>query len=209
MPLFGQRVSMLEVQNRALIKTARERADRIERLEHELQNERERQRRPQERVPQLQEKQEGGGRIDRLERELQQLDRELARLKAENDRLKAEREFFSKTVLTLEEQNRELTESATKYSLWGQKVERELTEAVAKHEKVERELTEVATQYSLRSQKLERELTEAVAKHQKVERELTEAATKYSLWGQKLERELNRIDPVGAPRRQFGAKGEE
>jgi chromosome segregation ATPase len=195
MPLFGQRVSMLEVQNRALIKTARERADRIERLEHELQNERERQRRPQERVPQLQEKQEGGGRIDRLERELQQLDRELARLKAENDRLKAEREFFSKTVLTLEEQNRELTESATKYSLWGQKVERELTEA--------------ATQYSLRSQKVERELTEAVAKHEKVERELTKSATKYSLCGQKLDRELNRIDPVGAPRRQFGAKGEE
>jgi hypothetical protein len=32
MALFGKRVSMLEVQNRALIKTARERADRIEEL---------------------------------------------------------------------------------------------------------------------------------------------------------------------------------
>ena len=69
----------------------------------------------------------------------------------------------------------------------------------------EHELTEaVATRHTV-----ERELTEAVAKHQKVERELTEAATKYSLWGQKLERELNRIDPDGAPRRRFGAKGEE
>jgi hypothetical protein len=88
MPLFGERRSMLEVQNRALIKTARERAERIEQLEREL--------------------------------------REVERLKAENDRLKAEREFFSKRVLTLEEQTRVLTESATKYSLWGQKLEREL-----------------------------------------------------------------------------------
>jgi hypothetical protein len=53
------------------------------------------------------------------------------------------------------------------------------------------------------------ELTEAVTKHQKLERELTETATRYSLWGQKLERELNRIDPQGAPSRQFGAQGEE
>jgi hypothetical protein len=88
MPLFSGRRSMLEVQNRALIKTARERAERIEQLERELQ--------------------------------------EVERLKAENDRLKAEREFFSKRVLTLEEQTRELTESATRYSLWGQKLEREL-----------------------------------------------------------------------------------
>jgi hypothetical protein len=88
MPLFGEYRSMLEVQNRALIKPARERAERIEQLEREL--------------------------------------RELDRLKAENDRLKAEREFFSTRVLTLEEQTRVLTESATKYSLWGQKLEREL-----------------------------------------------------------------------------------
>jgi hypothetical protein len=88
MPLFGERRSMLEVQNRALIKTARERAERIEQLEREL--------------------------------------RQVERLKAENDRLKAEREFFSKRVLTLEKQTRELTESATEYSLWGQKLEREL-----------------------------------------------------------------------------------
>ena len=59
------------------------------------------------------------------------------------------------------------------------------------------------------SRRSERELTEAVATRHTVERELTEAATKYSLWGQTLERELNRIDPDGAPRRRFGAKGEE
>ena len=59
MPLFGQRVSMLEVQNRALIKMARARADRIEQLEHELQNERERQRRPQETAPSCRKKNKG------------------------------------------------------------------------------------------------------------------------------------------------------
>jgi hypothetical protein len=37
MALFGGRASMLEVQNRALIKTARERAERISNLERELQ----------------------------------------------------------------------------------------------------------------------------------------------------------------------------
>ena len=78
MALFGKRVSMLEVQNRALIKTARERADRIEELEHELQTERERQRRPQETASRLPPEQGSGERIDRHERELQQLDRELA-----------------------------------------------------------------------------------------------------------------------------------
>jgi chromosome segregation ATPase len=140
---------------------------------------------------------------------LQQLDRELARLKAENDQLKGEREFLSTTVLTLEKQNRELTEAATQYSLRSQNLECELTGAVATRQKVERELTEAATKYSLWGQKLERELTEAVAKHQRMERELTEAATKYSLWGQKLELDLNRIDPDGAPRRRFGAKGDE
>lgn len=36
MPLFGERRSMLEVQNRALVKTARERSERIEQLEREL-----------------------------------------------------------------------------------------------------------------------------------------------------------------------------
>jgi hypothetical protein len=47
-------------------------------------------------------------------------------------------------VEELEEQSRALTESATKYSLLGQKLERELAEA--------------ATKYSLWGQKLEREL---------------------------------------------------
>jgi septal ring factor EnvC (AmiA/AmiB activator) len=77
---------MLEVQNRALIKTARERAERM----------------------------------DQLERELQQVNREI-------ERLQAECKFYSKKVAELEEQNRQLTESATKYSLWGQKLERELS----------------------------------------------------------------------------------
>jgi chromosome segregation ATPase len=85
MALFSERASMLEVQNRALIKTAGERAQRISDLKRELQ------------------------------RALQEV-----------ERLKAEHEFYHSRVLTLERDNRELTEAATKYSLWGQKLEREL-----------------------------------------------------------------------------------
>src|SRR5258708_7001195 len=92
MTLFSGRASMLEVQNRELMKAARERAEQI----------------------------------GKLERELQQAARERAEQIEEVERLKMEREFYSKRVLALEEHNRELTEAATKYSLWGQKLEREL-----------------------------------------------------------------------------------
>jgi hypothetical protein len=44
----------------------------------------------------------------------------------EIERLTLERDLYSKTVLTLEDHNRKLTEAATQYSLWGQKLEREL-----------------------------------------------------------------------------------
>src|SRR6266404_2636875 len=120
MVLFKRRSSLLEVQNRALIETARGRAERIDQLERELQTARER-----------------AERIDQLERDLQQASHEV-------ERLTLERDFYSKRVLELEEQNRQLTEAATNYSLQGQKLERELTEA--------------ATRYSLWGQKLESEL---------------------------------------------------
>jgi chromosome segregation ATPase len=194
MPFFSKRVSMLEVQNRALIKTAGERAERIDKLEHELRHERERQQAARESAEdigrlerELQQARESAENIGRLERELQQarervqhidsLECELEQVSRELERLKTEREFYFKRVEDLEEHNRALTDSATKYSML--------------------------------SQKLERELAEASIKYQKLERELTEAATKYSLWGQKLERELARIDPNGAPRRRFGAQCED
>jgi prefoldin subunit 5 len=101
---------MLEVQNRALIKAARERAERIDKLEHELQ----------------QAARERAEQIGKLERELQQAARERAEQIEGVERLKMEREFYSKRVLALEEHNRELTDAATKYSLWGQKLEREV-----------------------------------------------------------------------------------
>ena len=85
MAFLSGRTSMLEVQNRALIKTAGERAQRISELEGELQ-----------------------------------------RAVQEVERLKSEREFYYKRALALEQDNRVLTEAATKYSLWGQKLEREL-----------------------------------------------------------------------------------
>jgi len=85
MAWFSERASMLEVQNRALLKSAGERTQRITELECELEW-----------------------------------------LKAEADRLKAERESYYNRVLALEQDNRVLTEAATNYSLWGQKLEREL-----------------------------------------------------------------------------------
>jgi predicted nucleic acid-binding Zn-ribbon protein len=119
MALFKERASMLEVQNRALIKTARERAERIDKLERELQTALERTERLDKLEPQLQAAGEMVERIDKLERELQQAGQEV-------ERLKAEREAYSKRVLELEKHHRVLTEAATKYSLWGQKLEREL-----------------------------------------------------------------------------------
>jgi chromosome segregation ATPase len=103
MPLFGGRASMLEVQNQALIKTAKERAQRIEELECELQTLRE-----------------------TVEHQTDKLRRELQQARSEVERLTLERDFYSKRALALEQHNREVTEAATKYSLWGQRLEREL-----------------------------------------------------------------------------------
>jgi chromosome segregation ATPase len=116
MPLFSERVSMLEVQNSALKKTARERAERIAELERELQRRGE--------LPQ-----DTHEHINRLQRELEQarrLEGELQQMTRELERVKAEREFYCKRVDELEEHNRVLTEAATKYSLWGQKLFSEL-----------------------------------------------------------------------------------
>jgi len=99
MALFSGRTSMLEVQNRALIKTAGERAQRISELERKLE--------------------QAGEALEWVKAEVE-------RLKAEVERLKVEREFYHDRVLALEQHNREVTESATQYSLWGQSLEREL-----------------------------------------------------------------------------------
>jgi uncharacterized coiled-coil DUF342 family protein len=99
MAFFSGRASMLEVQNRALIKSAGERAQRISELEGELQQ---------------------------AEQMSKRLEAELERLKAEAERLKAEREHYHNRVLALDQHNREVTEAATQYSLWGQSLEREL-----------------------------------------------------------------------------------
>jgi chromosome segregation ATPase len=188
MGLFSGRASMLEVQNRALIKTAGDRAQRISELERDLQR--------------------AAQEVERLKAEMQQL-------QAEMQRLRSEREFYYNRVLELEQHNREVTESATKYSLWGQSLERELAKidpAGARSRGFgERELDE-------RQSKTEGESLNAELERVKSEREfyysrflaleqynhvLTETATRYSAWGQKLERELARIDPDGAPARRF------
>ena len=133
MALFSERASMLEVQNRALIKTAGERAQRISDLERELQ-------RAVQEVERLKEERKLIQTSEELKAEAEQLNAEAGRMKAEMERLKtegqrlkvevgqlkAEHEFYHSRVLTLERDNRELTEAATKYSVWGQKLEREL-----------------------------------------------------------------------------------
>jgi chromosome segregation ATPase len=106
MAFFGGRASMLEVQNRALVKTAGERARRIGELEGELQR--------------------AGQMSARLKEEMDRLRAEMKRLKTEMERLKLEREFYYNRTLALEEYNGKVTESANQHSLWGQSLEREL-----------------------------------------------------------------------------------
>ena len=115
MPLVSsERVSMLELQNSVLKKTARDRAERIVELERELQ-------RIRTMPPDTDEYIRG------LLRELEQARKGTrGELQHELKRVAAEREFFCKRVAELEEQNRAVTEAATKYSLWGQMLYREL-----------------------------------------------------------------------------------
>jgi predicted nucleic acid-binding Zn-ribbon protein len=113
MPLFKRRSSLLEVQNQALIKAARERAARIDELEHELQiaasqiGQFQREPQAQERLQTAQE------RIGAVERDLQiaqersgKLERDLQQAINEVERLTLERDFYSKKALALEEENR-------------------------------------------------------------------------------------------------------
>jgi chromosome segregation ATPase len=124
---------MLEVQNRALIKTAGERAQRISDLERELQRAVQEVERLKEERKLIKTSEELRAETEQLKAETEQLKAEMERLKTEGQRLKvevgqlkAEHEFYHSRVLTLERDNRELTEAATKYSVWGQKLEREL-----------------------------------------------------------------------------------
>jgi chromosome segregation ATPase len=137
MALFSERASMLEVQNRALIKTAGERAERISDLERELQRAVQEVERLKEERKLIKTSEELKAEVEQLKAEAGQLKAEMKaemeRLKTEGERLnvevrqlKAEHEFYHSRVLILERDNRELTEAATKYSLWGQKLEREL-----------------------------------------------------------------------------------
>ena len=133
MALFSERASMLEVQNRALIKTAGERAQRISDLKRELQRAVQEVERLKEERKLIKTSEELRAETEQLKAETEQLKAEMERLKTEGQRLKvevgqlkAEHEFYHSRVLTLERDNRELTEAATKYSVWGQKLEREL-----------------------------------------------------------------------------------
>jgi chromosome segregation ATPase len=135
MALFSGRASMLEVQNRALIKTAGERAERISELERELQRalqELERLKAERKLMRTSEELRAEAERLraeaGRLKAERDRLKTESERLKAEVERLKVEHEAYRDKITALEQHNHELTEAATNYSVWGQKLERELAE---------------------------------------------------------------------------------
>ena len=115
MPLFKTRSSLLEVQNRALIKTARERAERIDELERELQS-------AASQIGQLQrELQTAQERTEKLERDLQtvqdrtgklerdfraaqgrtDIERDLQQARNEVEQLTLERDFYSKKGISV------------------------------------------------------------------------------------------------------------
>src|SRR5260370_34954920 len=106
MALFGGRASMLEVQNRALIKSAGERAQRIGELECELQQ-----------AEQM---------SKRLKAEMERLKAGMERRKAEMERLKLEREFYHKRALALGQDVSAAREAAAKNSLWARTLAGEL-----------------------------------------------------------------------------------
>jgi chromosome segregation ATPase len=109
---FKGRSSLLEVQNRALIKTARERAAQIEKLEAELQSLRQQPRQPDDGERELQTlREKAEQQIEKLQRELQAAQQRAEQQSSEIERLTRERDFYSKRALALEEENRELTES--------------------------------------------------------------------------------------------------
>jgi hypothetical protein len=103
MALFKGRSSLLEVQNRALIKTAKERAAQIEKLEAEVETLRR--------------------RAERHSEDIQRLTKRVSALEEENRNLSDAATNYS---LLAQKQARELTEAAAAYSRWGQKLEREL-----------------------------------------------------------------------------------
>jgi chromosome segregation ATPase len=126
MALFSERASMLEVQNRALIKTAGERAQRISDLERELQQAGQEVERLKAGGEQASQVKQLKTEVERLTAEVERANTEVERAKTEVERLKLEREFYHKSALALEEHNGKLTQSATNYSLWGQSLAREL-----------------------------------------------------------------------------------
>jgi hypothetical protein len=128
---------LLKVQNQALIKTAMERAVRIEELERELQILRARAEQTDKGDRELQTLRETvEHQTDKLGRELEtfrkaveqannKVERELQQARSEIERLTLERDFYSKKTAALEEENRQLTESATKHSVHAQTLERD------------------------------------------------------------------------------------
>jgi carbohydrate esterase-like sialic acid-specific acetylesterase len=97
----------------------------------------------------------------------------------------AELALYSNRIAELEEQNRQLTESATNHALRGQELERELLAL----------RTEIATNDYSRLQAEHAFYSKRVSELEEHNRQLTESATKYALRAQKLERVIGHASP--------------
>jgi chromosome segregation ATPase len=141
--LFGQRTTELETTNRILTESARERAERVEELERDI-DAHERMRAQlsdrnaeldrtllaaRARIKELEDHNRQltdaatnrAARVQDLEQELSQVRTEFA--VKDFPRVEAERDFYRKRMQELEMHNQQLTEAATKYALRAQELE--------------------------------------------------------------------------------------
>jgi chromosome segregation ATPase len=173
------RLTMLEVQNRALIRLAAERAQRLERLETA--------------------RREADQRVERLKAEHLTARELYAQAEQALQRARAEAEEALR-------QARAEAEEALRQAHAGAEEARAEAE---QHKAAQEELRAAYERLKTEAERLEAEgrfYSGRVHELDEYNRQLTEAATKYSLWGQKLERELAEIDPAGASTRRFTAQ---
>ena len=177
--------------NRILTESARQRAQRVEKLERTLERLEPELLALRKRVGELEEHNhqlteaatQRASRVQELERELQALHGDFA--VKDVTRLDTDRAFYGKRINELEEHNHQLTEAATQRAARVQELEREL-QAVR---------TELAAKDVPRLEAERAFYLEQMNKFEAHNRQLTEAATKYALRAQELELQLQAASP--------------
>jgi chromosome segregation ATPase len=205
--LFSGRTKDLEIRNRILADSARQRGQRIEELELALQRQGLDKSELSQKVQELElgliaankrtnEFEEHNRQLTetatRRALRVQELEQELLTARIEFagkdfDRVEAERAFYSQRANELEEHNRQLTEATRQYALRAQELEQELLAARA----------EFAAKFAAKDfDRLEGENAYYCKRLKELEdhnRQLTEAATQRAARAQELEEELTAI----------------